>query len=71
MSDLDHKKIALLAAKRAINEISISSSISHQDRKIIFDELYNIGNEISVIDIEERNNWLPLGLYDIGTQFNK
>lgn len=70
MSDIDHKKIAFLAAKRAISEISISSSISDQDREIIFNELDKISKGLNGLNIKNSDNWLPLGLYDIGTQFN-
>ena len=71
MKELDHKKIALLAAKRAIDETTISSGISKKDRTLIFEELNNISEGLSDMDINNPDSWLPLSLYDIGTQFNK
>lgn len=70
MKEIDHKKIALLAAKRAIDEVSISTSMSNQDREIIFEELRKIGKSLSSLNINNSDNWIPLDLYDIGTQFN-
>ena len=71
MKELDHKKIALLAAKRAIDEISISSGVSKNDRLLIFEALNNISVGLSNMDINNPDSWFPLSLYDIGTQFNK
>ena len=70
MKDIDHKKIALLAAKRAISELSISKRIPNQDRDIIFEELREISKRLSSLNINNSDNWTPLNLCDIGTQFS-
>ena len=69
MKELDHKKIALLAAKRAIGEIRICRSLSDEDMKIIWQELHKIGESITDIDIKNEDNWLPFGNYVIGTKW--
>lgn len=69
MSDIDHKKIALLAAKRAISEISICRSISDEDMKLIFQELHKIADSITDLDVKDKDNWKPFHNYVIGTKW--
>lgn len=71
MKELDHKKIALLAAKRAIDEITISTGVSKKDRLLVFEALNKISLGLSDMDINNPDSWFPLSLYDIGTQFNE
>lgn len=66
----DHKKIALMAAKRAISEIRICRSISDEDMKIIWQELHKISDSITAIDVKDENNWLPFKNYVIGTKWD-
>ena len=65
---IDHKKVARLAAKRAIDDINISMSISAEDRHLIFKELTGISEDISELDVYLDSNWYPFKYYDIGVR---
>lgn len=39
-------------------------------KAFIFNELDKISRGLNELNIKNSDNWLPLGLYDIGTQFN-
>lgn len=69
--NIDHRRIAELAAKKAISEISMSTVILAHDRELIWKELNIIANEITTMDVYNNDcNWLPLRRYLIGTQLN-
>ena len=58
-SNTDYEHIAKMIAKKAIEGLYLSTSISEVERNILFKELDEIANNISPCDIKDEGNWHP------------
>ena len=58
-SNTDYEHIAKMIAKKAIERLYLSTSVSEVEQDILFKELDKIANSISSCDIKDEDNWYP------------
>ena len=58
-SNIDYEHIAKMIAKKAIEGLYLSASISEVEQDILFRELDKIANNISPCEITDEDNWFP------------
>lgn len=61
--NIDYEDLSKIIAKKAIDEVFISTAVPREDRDLLFSELDNIANSLTSKDINDESSWLPFKKY--------